>query len=200
MKIESPNPIQWRCSERAGRMQSSFIRETLKPEIISFAGGLPSSVTFLVDEMRLAFDKVLSRHGKVARQYGPTDGYLPLRQWVADSLSVQGAKVVAEQMLMTSGSQQALDLLGKVLIDENSRILVETPSYLGALQAFSLYGPEIVSVATDDEDLAPSWIDPVADGARLLYALPNFQNPTGCTLSVTRRHELVETCAGQQWQ
>ena len=96
---------------------------------------------------------------------------------------------------MTSGSQQALDLLGKVLIDEGSRVLVETPSYLGALQAFSVYRPEFVSVDTDDDGLVPYSIDAVAEGARLLYALPNFQNPTGRSLSVERRLELVETCA-----
>jgi 2-aminoadipate transaminase len=145
--------------------------------------------------MKAAFDKVLSENGKVALQYGPTDGYLPLRQWIADSLSANGAKIVPEQVLMTSGSQQALDLLGKVLIDEGSRVLVETPSYLGALQAFSVYRPEFKSVATDEHGLVPSSIDKVAEGARLLYSLPNFQNPTGRSLSVERRLELVETCA-----
>jgi 2-aminoadipate transaminase len=199
MKIENPNPIQWRFSERADQLQSSFIREILKitqqPEIISFAGGLPSPLTFPVDEMKLAFDKVLTDNGKVALQYGPTDGYLPLRQWIADSLSANGARIIPEQVLMTSGSQQALDLLGKVMIDEGSRVLVETPSYLGALQAFSVYRPEFKSVATDEHGLVPSSLDAVAEGARLLYALPNFQNPTGRTLSAERRVELVETCA-----
>ncbi|WEF33752.1 aminotransferase-like domain-containing protein [Pseudoduganella chitinolytica] len=199
MKIENPNPIQWRFSERASQLQSSFIREILKitqqPEIISFAGGLPSPLTFPVDVMKNAFDKVLSTTGKTALQYGPTDGYMPLRQWIADSLSVNGARIVPEQVLMVSGSQQALDLLGKVLIDEGSRVLVETPSYLGALQAFSVYRPEFKSVQTDDHGLVPSSLAPVAEGARLLYALPNFQNPTGRTLSVERRLELVETCA-----
>ncbi len=199
MKIENPNPIQWRFADRAEQLQSSFIREILKitqqPEIISFAGGLPSPATFPVEEMKIAFDKVLTNNGKVALQYGPTDGYLPLRQWIADSLSANGAKIVPEQVLMTSGSQQALDLLGKVLIDEGSRVLVETPSYLGALQAFSVYRPEFVSVATDEHGLVPQSVTDVADGARLLYALPNFQNPTGRSLSVERRLELVETCA-----
>jgi 2-aminoadipate transaminase len=199
MKIENPNPIQWRFSERAAQLQSSFIREILKitqqPEIISFAGGLPSPATFPADMMKEAFDKVLTDSGKVALQYGPTDGYLPLRQWIADRLSEGGAKIVPEQVLMVSGSQQALDLLGKVLIDEGSKVLVETPSYLGALQAFSVYRPEFVSVQTDDHGLVPESLDQVAQGARLLYALPNFQNPTGRTLSVERRQQLVETCA-----
>jgi 2-aminoadipate transaminase len=199
MKIENPNPIEWRFSERAGQLQSSFIREILKitqrPEIISFAGGLPSPATFPVEHMKAAFDKVLSENGKTALQYGPTDGYPLLREWIANSLSTDSCKIMPEQVLMTSGSQQALDLLGKVLIDEGSRVLVETPSYLGALQAFSVYRPEFKSVATDDHGLVPSSIEPVAEGARMLYALPNFQNPTGRSLSVERRVELVETCA-----
>ena len=199
MKIENPNPIDWRFSERASQLQSSFIREILKitqrPEIISFAGGLPSPATFPVEQMKAAFDKVLTENGKVALQYGPTDGYPLLREWIANSLSTDSCKIMPEQVLMTSGSQQALDLLGKVLIDEGSRVLVETPSYLGALQAFSVYRPEFKSVATDDHGLVPSSIDPVAEGARMLYALPNFQNPTGRSLSIERRVELVETCA-----
>jgi 2-aminoadipate transaminase len=199
MKIDNPNPIDWRFSERAAQMQSSFIREILKitqrPEIISFAGGLPSAATFPVDEMKVAFDKVLTDSGKVALQYGPTDGYLPLREWIANSLSTADCTISPEQVLMTSGSQQALDLIGKVLIDEGSRVLVETPSYLGALQAFSVYRPEFASVATDEHGLVPSSIDAVAEGARMLYALPNFQNPTGRSLSIERRLELVETCA-----
>jgi 2-aminoadipate transaminase len=145
--------------------------------------------------MKEAYDKVLSENGKVALQYGPTDGYAPLREWIADNLSTEGTKILPEQILMVSGSQQALDLLGKVLIDEGSRVLVETPSYLGALQAFSVYRPEFVSVDTDEHGLVPSSIESVAKGARLLYSLPNFQNPTGRTLSIERRLELVETCA-----
>ena len=199
MKIENPNPITWHFSERAAQMQSSFIREILKvtqrPEIISFAGGLPSADTFPVEEMKAAFDKVLSTSGRTALQYGPTDGFPPLREWIANSLSTPGCKIAPEQVLMTSGSQQALDLLGKVLIDEGSRVLVETPSYLGALQAFSVYRPEFASVSTDEHGLVPASIEGVVKGARMLYALPNFQNPTGRSLSVERRLELVETCA-----
>ncbi|WP_306397452.1 PLP-dependent aminotransferase family protein [Telluria beijingensis] len=199
MKIENPNPIQWQFSERAQQLQSSFIREILKitqrPEIISFAGGLPSPATFPVERMKAAYDKVLTDNGKVALQYGPTDGYAPLREWIAGSLSTEGSTILPEQILMTSGSQQALDLLGKVLIDEGSRVLVETPSYLGALQAFSVYRPEFKSVDTDEHGLVPSSLEGIAQGARMLYALPNFQNPTGRSLSVERRQELVETCA-----
>lgn len=199
MKLENPTPIEWKFSERAEQLQSSVIREilkvTMRPEVISFAGGLPSPETFPVDRMRAAFDKVLSQQGKSALQYGPTDGYAPLREFIADSLSTADSKILPEQILMVSGSQQGLDLLGKVLIDEGSKILVETPSYLGALQAFSVYQPHFESVDTDDYGLIPASVATKGHGARLMYALPNFQNPTGRTLSLDRRMELVETCA-----
>ena len=199
MKMENPTPIQWQFSQRAQQLQSSVIREILKitvrPEVTSFAGGLPSPATFPVEHMRVAHDKVLSQQGKVALQYGPTDGYGPLREWIAQSLSTNDAKITAEQVLMVSGSQQGLDLLAKVLIDEGSKVLVETPSYLGALQAFSVYRPEFVSVPSDDHGLLPDQVATVGQGARLLYALPNFQNPTGRTLPVERRIALVEACA-----
>lgn len=199
MKPESPNSLQWHFSQRSQQLQSSAIREilkvTMRPEITSFAGGLPSPETFPVERMKAAFDAVLSRQGKVALQYGPTDGYAPLREWVADSLSTDGGRIVPEQVLMVSGSQQGLDLLGKVLIDDGSRVLVETPSYLGALQAFSVYGPEFVSVPSDGQGLVPSAAEELGKHARLLYSLPNFQNPTGRTLPLERRLALVEACA-----
>jgi 2-aminoadipate transaminase len=199
MKLENPNTIDWTFSQRAQQLQGSVIREilkvTMRPEVISFAGGLPSPETFPVERMKAAFDTVLSRNGKVALQYGPTDGYAPLREFLAHSLSTADATISPEQIMMVSGSQQALDLVGKVLIDEGSKVLVETPSYLGALQAFSVYQPEFVSVDMDDSGLVPASVAQKGAGARLLYALPNFQNPTGRTLSIERRFELVQTCA-----
>ncbi|RAM62531.1 2-aminoadipate aminotransferase [Herbaspirillum rubrisubalbicans] len=199
MKLENPAPLQWQFSQRAEAMKSSAIREilkvTMRPDITSFAGGLPSPLTFPVEHMKVAFDRVLSQQGKMALQYGPTDGYLPLREWIAASLSSDGAQITPEQVLMVSGSQQGLDLLGKVLIDEGSKVLVETPSYLGALQAFALYGAKFESVPSDESGLQPETIEAIAGGARMLYSLPNFQNPTGRTLPVERRLKLVETCA-----
>jgi 2-aminoadipate transaminase len=199
MKQEAPSSATWKLAERAEQLKSSAIREILKvtarPDIISFAGGLPSPAAFPVEHMQAAFDAALSRHGKVALQYGPTDGYLPLREWIAQRLSKNGAQILPEQVLMVSGSQQALDLLGKVFIDEGSKVLVETPSYLGALQAFSVYRPQFVSLSSDDEGLVPEQVADVGQGARLLYSLPNFQNPTGRTLSVERRAALVDVCA-----
>lgn len=200
IKTFNAMPIDWQFSKRAQKLESSAIREilkiTMRPEVISFAGGLPSPETFPVERMQAAFDKVLSTQGKVALQYGPTDGYAPLREWIANRLSLPNVPILPEQVLMVSGSQQALDLLGKVLINYGDKVLVETPSYLGALQAFSLYRPSFVSVDTDEHGLVPASVAAVGQGARMLYALPNFQNPTGRSLTVERRLELVETCAG----
>ncbi|MGI4846715.1 MAG: PLP-dependent aminotransferase family protein [Janthinobacterium lividum] len=199
MKIEHPHPIQWKFSARAEQLQSSAIRDilkvTMRPEVISFAGGLPSPLSFPIEEMRKAYDRVLAREGKIALQYGPSDGYAPLREWIAASLSIEGVTILPEQVLMLSGSQQGLDLLGKVLVDEGSKVLVETPSYLGALQAFSVYQPEFVSVATDEDGVVPDDLERVSAGARMLYSLPNFQNPTGRSMTLERRIKLVETCA-----
>jgi len=187
----------YKFSDRANKITSSVIREILKiterPEVISFAGGLPSPATFPIDVMRQAFDRVLDSNGKTALQYGPTEGYAPLREWVANNLRKMGAKVAADNILLVSGSQQALDLLGKVLINPGQPVLVETPTYLGALQAFNLFEPVYRSVPSDDGGLRPDAItEEMAAGASFLYALPNFQNPTGRTLTAERRRALLE--------
>ncbi|QIE23164.1 2-aminoadipate transaminase [Caballeronia sp. SBC1] len=186
----------WQLSERARKLTSSAIREILKvterPEVISFAGGLPSPATFPVEEMRAACDRILRDSPAAALQYSATEGYLPLREWVAQRYSVNGASIRPSQVLITTGSQQALDLLGKVLIDPASRVLVETPTYLGALQSFSMYEPNYVQVPTDEHGLIVSSLDAtLTAGARLLYAQPNFQNPTGRRLSLERRTALA---------
>ena len=187
-------------SRRAEQLTSSAIREILKiterPEVISFAGGLPSPKGFPVVELKAAFDQVLQDQGSVALQYGPTEGYAPLRQWVAEDLRRSGADVSPDEVLIVSGSQQALDMLGKLYIDVGSPVLVEAPSYLGALQSFSLFGPEFIATPTDERGLIPEALtDERAAGARFIYVLPNFQNPTGLTLDMERRRALVERCA-----
>ncbi len=186
----------WTLSQRAQKLTSSAIREILKvterPEVISFAGGLPSAATFPVQRLQQACNDILSTSPAAALQYGPTEGYLPLREWIAKRHSVDGLKIDVDQVLVTTGSQQALDLLGKVLIDTDSRVLVETPTYLGALQAFSLSEPEYVSVPSDDEGVIPSALTPeTTRDARFMYCLPNFQNPTGRRLPLDRRKELM---------
>ena len=183
-------------SQRARAIQSSAIREILKvterPEVISFAGGLPSSETFPIERMRASLDRVLSANGREALQYSTTEGYAPLREWIAARISTAAAPVSPDDVLIVSGSQQGLDLLAKVLIDPGDAVLVETPTYLGALQSFSMFSPRYVSVASDEEGLLPEALDESMRGAKMLYCLPNFQNPTGRLLPVARRHQLVE--------
>src|ERR1700742_4943820 len=157
------NAPTWQLSERARKLTSSAIREILKvterPEVISFAGGLPSPATFPAEEMRTASDRILRDSPAAALQYSATEGYMPLREWIAQRYSVNGAQIRATQVLITTGSQQALDLLGKVLVDPSSRVLVETPTYLGALQSFSLFEPHYVQVPTDESGLIPEALD-----------------------------------------
>ncbi len=188
--------MQWTQARRAKKMNPSVIREILKvtekPGIISFAGGLPSPKTFPVTEFRAACDKVLREDGDVALQYAASEGYAPLRELVAAMLPWE---VDPAQVLITTGSQQGLDLIAKILIDEGSRILVETPTYLGALQAFTPMEPEVVSVASDDEGVDIADLQAKAAGARFLYVLPNFQNPTGRTMTEARRAALSAEAA-----
>jgi 2-aminoadipate transaminase len=186
----------WQLSERARKLTSSAIREILKvterPEVISFAGGLPSPATFPVEEMRHASERILRDQPAAALQYSATEGYMPLREWIAKRYSVNGAHIRPTQVLITTGSQQALDLLGKTLVDPGSRVLVETPTYLGALQSFSLFEPHYVQVPTDESGLIPEALDAtLSANARLLYAQPNFQNPTGRRLPLERRRALA---------
>ncbi len=180
--------MKWTMAERAERMNPSVIREILKvtekPGIISFAGGLPSPKTFPITEFAAACAKVLKDDGQAALQYAASEGFAALREWVAQSLPWD---VDPAQVLITTGSQQALDLIAKILIDKGSRVLVETPTYLGALQAFTPMEPEFVSVASDAEGIDVADLAAKAAGARFLYVLPNFQNPTGNSMSEARR-------------
>ena len=183
-------------SKRATAIKSSVIREILKvtarPEVISFAGGLPSDASFPVPQLKAAFEKALNDAPQAALQYSTTDGYAPLREWVASEKSKHGATITPDQVIIVSGSQQALDLIGKVFINEGDKVLVETPTYLGALQAFELFFPEFISVASDEEGLdAAQLTAEQAQGAKFLYALPNFQNPTGRLMTEERRQALV---------
>jgi 2-aminoadipate transaminase len=180
--------MNWILAARAERMNPSVIREILKvtekPGIISFAGGLPSPKTFPITEFAAACAKVLKDDGEAALQYAASEGFPALREWVAQSLPWD---VDPAQVLITTGSQQALDLIAKILIDKGSRVLVETPTYLGALQAFTPMEPEFVSVGSDAEGIDVADLAAKAVGARFLYVLPNFQNPTGNSMSEARR-------------
>src|SRR6266568_805583 len=185
-----------RYAQRTKGIKSSAIRELLKitqsPDIISFAGGLPAPEVFPASRFQEACKTVLERNASQALQYGASEGYEPLREMVARHIARYGIKAKAENVLITSGSQQALDLIGKLLINAGDRVLVEAPTYLGALQAFDVYGAEYVSVPSDDDGLRTDLLEkPLRSGPKFMYVLPNFQNPGGTTLSEGRRHELV---------
>ena len=188
--------MQWTLAARAAKMNPSVIREILKvtekPGVISFAGGLPSPKTFPVSEFAAACAQVLQDDPNGALQYAASEGYGPLREKVAAMLpwSVDPA-----QVLITTGSQQGLDLVAKVLADTGSKILVESPTYLGAVMAFTPMEPEVVSVDNDSDGLDLADLRSKADGARFLYVLPNFQNPTGRTMSEACRAALSEEAA-----
>ncbi|NMM77262.1 PLP-dependent aminotransferase family protein [Acidovorax sp. SRB_24] len=190
----------WTLAARAAKMNPSAIREILKltdkPGIISLAGGLPAPQTFPIDAFTQACNTVMARDGAAALQYATSEGYAPLRQAVADMLPWA---VDPEQVLITTGSQQALDLIGKVFLDKDSRMLVETPTYLGALQAFAPQEPIAVGVASDDDGILvddfAAKAGTGAEKARLAYVLPNFQNPTGRTMTEARRAALVAKAA-----
>jgi len=193
-----PTP-PWVLSTRAEKMNPSVLRELLKvterPGIISFAGGLPSPKTFPVAEFAAACAKVLRDDAAASLQYAASEGYGPLREMVAASLPWP---VDPTQVLITTGSQQGLDLAAKVLIDQGSRILVETPTYLGALQAFAPMEPQVQSVASDEEGVDIAALRQAlgtGSRARFMYVLPNFQNPTGRTISETRRAALSRCAA-----
>lgn len=189
-------PWEHRYAQRTQRMSSSAIREILKmtqmPGIISFAGGLPAPEVFPVSEIQEACDTVLSEVGAQALQYYPTEGFTPLREMIVRHSARYGLNIGVENVLITTGSQQALDLLGKVFINRGDRILVESPTYLGALQAWNAYGPEYVAVPFDDDGMQVDTLDEALRmGPKFIYVLPNFQNPTGVTLSLERRQTLI---------
>ncbi|MDH1902790.1 PLP-dependent aminotransferase family protein [Comamonas aquatica] len=187
----------WTLAARAAKMNSSAIREILKltdrPGIISMAGGLPSPAGFPITAFTAACNAVMERDGAAALQYSTTEGFPALRQAIADFLPWD---VNPDQVLITTGSQQALDLIAKIFMDKGSRILVEKPTYLGALQAFTPMEPVAVGVDSDDEGMLvedfAAKVGTGADKARIAYVLPNFQNPTGRTMSEARRQALVE--------
>ncbi|MCC7163735.1 MAG: PLP-dependent aminotransferase family protein [Anaerolineae bacterium] len=186
-----------RYAQRTQRMTSSTIRELLKfaeqREVISFAGGFPAPESFPLREFQAAMERVITERGAGAFQYSSTDGFLPLREMIARHTTRFGLDITSENILITSGSQQGLDLLGRIFINPGDRILVEEPTYLGALQAWNAYGAEYVSVPVDEDGMQMDALEEaLRTGPKFIYALPNFQNPAGVTLSLERRRRLVE--------
>ncbi|WP_010240747.1 aminotransferase-like domain-containing protein [Clostridium arbusti] len=181
-------------AERMNNVKKSFIREILKvtenPEVISFAGGLPNPLSFPVKEIQEASQKVLNGNANDVLQYSTTEGYLPLRQYIAERYFKRfGLKIDADEILITNGSQQGLDLIGKVLLNKDDNILIERPGYLGAIQAFSIFEPVFTSVPVNDDGVDTNLLESSLDMHRpkLFYTVPNFQNPSGITYSEENR-------------
>src|SRR5512142_160022 len=190
-------PWEYRYAHRTKSMGSSVIRELLKyaeqPGIISFAGGLPAPEDFPLKEFQQACNTVLATQGTQALQYSTTEGYLPLRGMIARHSSKYMPEVTADNILITSGSQQALDFIGRLFINRGDYLVVERPSYLGALQAWNAYGAQYIPVRTDQDGMVIDELEAALRiGPKFIYVLPNFQNPSGVTLSLERRRKLIE--------
>ena len=188
---------RWQFSERAKNLQSSIIREILKdsskPGVINFAGGLPAPELFPIEGIKQACLRVLEKYGPESLQYSLTTGVPMLKQFIASRISTIGFDFSPDAIQITQGSQQGLDIIGRVFIQPGSVVLTEEPTYLGALQAFSFYEAHFVSVKTDDSGMLPDDLEykmrehkPV-----FIYLVPNFQNPSGITMSKSRREAVV---------
>ena len=195
--------MDYNYARRMADMKASEIRELLKltekPEVISFAGGLPAPELFPIEEIKKANNHVLDHNGGQALQYSTTEGYGPLRKWIAQRMNAQlGTSFGGDDIMMTNGSQQALDLSGKLFLDEGDVVLCESPTYLAAISAFKAYGCRFVEVPTDEEGMMIPELEHALKAepdAKLIYVIPNFQNPTGRTWSLNRRQKLAELSA-----
>lgn len=188
-----------RYADRMNNIKASEIRELLKltqrPEVISFAGGLPAPELFPIEEMKKAAIKVLDQKGAAALQYGPTEGYNPLREKIAKRMAKVKVNATIDNILITSGSQQGLDFVARVFINPGDVVICESPTYLGAINAFKAYEPRFVEVATDDEGMILEDLEKALkenENAKFIYVIPDFQNPSGKTWSIERRKGLVE--------
>lgn len=194
-------PVTARFATRMSRMLPSAVREILKvaesPDILSFAGGLPAPELFPVVQIADAHARVLRDHGGAALQYSTTEGYAPLRAWIAAHLCRQGVTAAVDRVLITNGSQQGIDLVARIFCNPGDRILVENPSYLAALQAFAAYEVELLPVASDNLGMCPDSFEELARRQRpkIAYLVPNFQNPKGATLALDRRQRIAAAAA-----
>jgi 2-aminoadipate transaminase len=184
-------------ADRTTRIEASAVREILKvaeqPDVLSFAGGLPAPELFPIDALAEAHARVFAREGAAALQYSTTEGFGPLREWIAARLRGAGIDGDVERTLITNGSQQGIDLAARVLVNPGDCVAVENPSYLAALQVFGSYEARFATVSSDDAGMRVDELERLhaRDPIRLVYIVPNFQNPKGTTLSLERRHALV---------
>ncbi len=188
-------------AERIRGMNPSAVREILKvaerPDVLSFAGGLPAPELFPAAAIAAAFAQVLSTDAGLSLQYSTTEGHVPLREWILARLRSQGIEGTLDQLVITNGSQQGIDLVAKILLDPGSEVLVEDPTYLAALQTFSAYQAVPVAVPSDDEGMSADALAEILAKRKpkLLYLVPAFGNPTGRTVSLARRRALLRLCA-----
>ncbi len=184
-------------ARRARGVAPSAVREILKvaeqPEMLSFAGGLPAPELFPVEAISRAHQTVLARDGAAALQYSTTEGFGPLREWIAGRFSSNGAPTHTDEVMITSGSQQGIDLVARVLLDPGAVVITENPSYLAALQVFQSAEARVVTVGSDEHGMRVDELEAVLarEPARLIYLVPSFQNPRGTTLPLERREALV---------
>jgi 2-aminoadipate transaminase len=187
-------------AKRMESLRASEIREILKitqrEEVLSFAGGLPAPELFPVEELKVISIKVLEEMGREALQYSTTEGYKPLREKIAERMGQKfKTNVSADNILITCGSQQALDFSGKLFLDEGDLILCESPTYLAAISALKAYGPRFIEVPTDDEGMIIKELEEIIvtqERIKLIYVIPDFQNPTGKTWSLERRRDFMK--------
>ena len=192
-----------RFSDRANGLKASAIRELLKltemPEVISFAGGLPAPELFPIKEIKEVMIEVMDKDGAAALQYGPTEGYKPLREIIAkERMNTTHQNLTAEDVLVTTGSQQGLEFSAKVFLNKGDVVICESPSYLGAINAFQAYEPKFVEVEMDDHGMIISELEKALKenpDARMIYTIPDFQNPTGKTMPDDRRKRVAELAA-----
>lgn len=199
-----PQPPAARLPALATRMltmPASAVREILKvaerPDILSFAGGLPAPELFPVDAIAAAHAEVLSQNGAAALQYSTTEGFAPLREWIADHLRKRGIPARPEELLITSGSQQGIDLVARVFLDPGDVVFVESPTYLAAIQAFAAYQVRLIAVPSDDDGMQIEGLAELISvhQPKLIYVVPSFQNPKGTTMLQARRTALVALAA-----
>lgn len=187
-------------ASRMNQLKASAIREllalTAKPEIISFAGGLPAPELFPVEQMAQAAQAVMEENGQVALQYSSTEGYLPLRQQIVDRMAAKNnIHTTVDNIIVTSGSQQGLDFSGRIFLDKDDVVLIESPSYLGALNAFKANEPRFIEVPTDEGGMIMEELEKILekeDKVKMIYVIPDFQNPSSRTWSLERRQKFME--------
>ncbi|MGE8491867.1 PLP-dependent aminotransferase family protein [Comamonas sp.] len=194
-----------RFASRLDNVETSAIRELFKllgkPGIISFAGGFPDAAMFDVEGVREAANAALTEEPGAALQYGATEGYQPFREQIVGLMAAKGVQsLTPEQLIVTTGSQQALDLLGKTMISPGDKVIVEGPTFLATIQCFRLYGAEVISAPTDENGVIPEALEQLIaeHQPKLVYLIPTFGNPSGALLSLERRRQVLEMAVRHQ--